>query len=55
VEQVVAALEGERERAERIVARRGQSAKTARYLAAKGFSQDVVHAVVARAEDDALG
>ena len=55
VEQVIAALESERERAERIVAGRGHGAKTARYLAGKGFSQDIVHAVVARAGDDALG
>ena len=49
----MSALEGERVRAERIVARRGAGAKTARYLAGKGFSEDVVHAVVARAGDDA--
>ena len=49
----MSALEGERERAERIVARRGPGAKTARYLAGKGFSDDVIHAVVARAGDDA--
>ena len=48
-------VEPERERAERIVASRGQGAKTARYLAAKGFSQDTVHTAVARAGDDALG
>lgn len=55
IEGALSALEGERERAERIVARRGVGAKTARYLAAKGFSEDVVHAVVARPGGDALG
>jgi regulatory protein len=51
----VAALEDEQDRARRIVERRGASPKTARYLAGKGFSNDVVQAVVARAGDDALG
>jgi SOS response regulatory protein OraA/RecX len=49
------ALEDERARAERIVARRGSGAKTARYLSGKGFSDDTVRAVVARGGDDALG
>ena len=53
IEHALTALEDERERAERIVARRGVGLKTARYLAGKGFSEDVVHAVVARARDDA--
>jgi SOS response regulatory protein OraA/RecX len=55
IEDALSALEGERERAERIVARRGVAAKTARYLAGKGFPEDVVRAVVARAGEDALG
>jgi SOS response regulatory protein OraA/RecX len=55
VEDAIAALDGKGVRAERIVARRGADAKTARYLAGKGFSQDVIHAVVARVGDDALG
>jgi regulatory protein len=55
VESVLGALEPESERARRIVGRRGASAKTARYLAGKGFADDVVHAVVARAQDDELG
>jgi regulatory protein len=55
VDDAIAALEPESERASRIVARRGPSAKTARYLAGKGFSDDVVHAVVARAGDEAVG
>jgi regulatory protein len=49
------ALEPESERAARIVARRGAGAKTARYLAGKGFSEDVVHAVIARAREAELG
>ena len=40
---------------QRIVARRGVSAKTARYLAGKGFSEDVVHAVIAHSGGQALG
>jgi regulatory protein len=55
VAAAVAGLEGERERAGRIVGRRGGGAKTARYLAAKGFSEEVVRAVVARGGDEALG
>jgi SOS response regulatory protein OraA/RecX len=55
VEDAIGALEPESGRAQPIVARRGASAKTARYLAGKGFSQDVVHEVVARAGDEAIG
>jgi regulatory protein len=55
VEQAIAALEPERERAARIVARRGPSAKTGRYLVAKGFSEDVAAVLVARPGDEALG
>jgi hypothetical protein len=55
VEGAIADLEPEGERAARIVARRGSSAKTARYLAAKGFSDDLISAIVARAGDEALG
>ena len=54
-EDVIESLESEAERAERIVERRGASPKTARYLAGKGFSDDVVHAVVAHARDETLG
>jgi len=52
---VLGALPAELDRAERIAARRGVSAKTARYLAGKGFSEDVVRAVVARSDDEPLG
>jgi regulatory protein len=55
IDDAVAALEDEHARARRIVRRRGASPKTARYLAGKGFSEDVVREVVARAGDDALG
>jgi len=55
VDDAIRALESERERARKIVARRGVGAKTARYLAGKGFSDDVVHEVVAHDADDALG
>jgi len=55
VDDALAGLEGEHERARRIVERRGASPKTARYLAGKGFSTDVVHAAIARAGDEPLG
>lgn len=45
VEDALAALPPEAERAERIAARRGRGARTARYLQAKGFSDDVVSAI----------
>ena len=54
-ERAIASLPPEAERADRIVGRRGASPKTARYLAGKGFSEDVVHAVVAHAGDEPLG
>jgi SOS response regulatory protein OraA/RecX len=55
VEDALSGLEGEVERARRIVERRGASPKTARYLAGKGFSADVAHAAIARAGDEPLG
>jgi regulatory protein len=54
-EAAIESLDSETDRAARLVARRGASVKTARYLAGKGFSEDVVHAVVARASDEPLG
>jgi regulatory protein len=54
-EDVIGLLDSEAERAGRIIERRGASPKTARYLAGKGFSEDVVHAVVAHARDETLG
>ena len=48
IEAALAGLEPERVRAERIVAKRGPGAKTARHLAARGFEEDAVASVVAR-------
>ncbi len=45
VETTLAALEPERERAERVVARRGGGPKTARLLASRGFGEEVVSLV----------
>jgi regulatory protein len=42
VEDALAALEPERERAERIIARLGNGPKTARLLASRGFDHEVV-------------
>ena len=55
VEESLASLEPELERARLVVARRGVSPKTARYLSGKGFSDDVVAAAVAGERDDELG
>jgi regulatory protein len=48
VEAALAELEPERERAERVVGRRGGGPATARLLAGRGFDEDVVAAVVAQ-------
>ncbi len=45
-------LEPEEQRARRIVARRGTGPRTARYLSAKGFTEDVVRAVAAESGDE---
>jgi len=55
VGEALKALESEADRARSIVARRGSGAKTARYLHAKGFSDEVVANVVAGGYDDELG
>jgi len=55
VEETLATLEDERTRAQRVVERRGADARTLRYLIAKGFSADLVQAVVAESRADALG
>ncbi|MGH3072641.1 MAG: regulatory protein RecX [Gaiellaceae bacterium] len=47
VEDALSELEPERERAQRVVEARGPSAKTARYLAARGFGEEVLDAIVA--------
>lgn len=44
LEAALAALEPERDRAERIVARRGGGPTTARYLARRGFGEEVIEA-----------
>ncbi|HXG77081.1 MAG TPA: RecX family transcriptional regulator [Gaiellaceae bacterium] len=54
LEQALAALEPEEERVRRIVARRGASVRTARYLLGKGFADDVVGRVVAGEGDAEL-
>ena len=47
VEAALAELEDERERAARIIRRRGPGAKTARYLASRGFGAEALEAAVA--------
>ena len=47
IDAALAGLEPEHVRAERIVATRGRSPKTARYLAARGFDEDAVASAVA--------
>lgn len=47
VEQALASLESERERAAALVSRRGAGPATARLLAGRGFDEDVVAALVA--------
>jgi regulatory protein len=48
IERALAALDPERERAARLVDRRGATPATARLLAGRGFDEDVVAAVVAQ-------
>jgi SOS response regulatory protein OraA/RecX len=55
VTDALATLQPEPERARTIVIRRGPGAKTARYLAGKGFSPDTVADVVASRTRDELG
>lgn len=47
IETALASLEPERERAERVIARRGGGVATARLLARRGFDGDAVEAAVA--------
>jgi regulatory protein len=47
IEEALAALEPERERAEQILARRGTGPATARLLAGRGFDEDSVAAAIA--------
>ncbi len=53
-EEAIAALEPEHERAATIIARRRVGPKTARFLASKGFADDVVEAAVATPDPEAL-
>lgn len=55
VRRAVEALEPENERARRLVARRGATAKTARWLASHGFASDSVEAAIAKGEGAELG
>jgi SOS response regulatory protein OraA/RecX len=55
VDGALEAVEGEVARARRIVGHRGASPKTARYLYGKGFSADVIRAVIAEGDDGELG
>jgi regulatory protein len=52
VESALAALEPERDRAVRLVARRGATAKTSRWLAARGFAAESVESALAGVADE---
>ena len=52
VEEALAALDPELERARVVVERRGPGARTARYLSGKGFAGDVVGAVAGESGDE---
>jgi hypothetical protein len=54
-EQAVSALEPEIERARRLLARGGATAKTARRLASQGFAPDSIEAAIAEDEGAELG
>jgi regulatory protein len=47
IEAALAALEPERDRAARVVAQRGAGARTARYLASRGFAAEAIAELVA--------
>jgi SOS response regulatory protein OraA/RecX len=47
IEAALGTLEAERERAERVIARRGGGVATAKLLARRGFDEDAVEAAVA--------
>jgi regulatory protein len=55
VAEALEALDPEAERARNVVARRGRGQSTARYLRGKGFSDEVVAAVVADLPGQELG
>src|SRR5439155_686690 len=52
IEPAFAALEPERDRAVRLVARRGATARTARWLAARGFAPESIEAAIGGIADD---
>jgi SOS response regulatory protein OraA/RecX len=52
IDAAVSLLEPEPARAARVVARRGSSPKTARYLAGKGFSEDAIESALEGAVAD---
>jgi SOS response regulatory protein OraA/RecX len=52
IEPALAALEPERDRAVRLAARRGPTVKTARWLAARGFSGESVESALAGVADE---
>jgi len=54
-ERAVSALEPETERARQLIDRRGATAKTARWLASRGFARDSVEAAIAKGEGAELG
>ena len=53
-QRAVSTLEPELDRAVRVLDRRGRSARTLRHLAAKGFTEATIEALVAEAEGWAL-
>jgi SOS response regulatory protein OraA/RecX len=55
LERAVEGLEPESERARRLVAYRGATAKTARWLASRGFASESVEAAIAKGEGAELG
>ena len=55
VRLAIAALEPEAARADTIVAARGTSPKTARFLASRGFSEAALETIVANLASEALG
>ena len=55
VRLAIAALEPETARADAVVAARGTSPKTARFLASRGFSEAALESIIANLASDALG
>jgi regulatory protein len=55
VEEALGALEDESTRAQRVLARRGRSPKTVRYLASRGFGEETLEEIVARSTEGTIG